>query len=150
MSIEVLLMTDITELGSEGDVVVGADGYARNYFFPKKLAAPVSEETRKRLEKIRRERAEVRESELAKARKSVAKFEGVSCTIPVKVGKDEKLFGSVTSANIAEALVSQGFKEIEKHKILLENPIKELGVFDVKIRLHPDVETAVKVWIVEE
>ncbi|MFC1498869.1 50S ribosomal protein L9 [Verrucomicrobiota bacterium] len=150
MSIEVLLMTDVTDLGSEGDVVVAADGYARNYLFPKKLAAPVSGETRKRLEKIRREREEVREAELAVAREYAAKFKDVSCTIPVKVSKDEKLFGSVTNVNIAEALKSQGFEEIEKHKILLDSPIKELGVFDVKISLHPDVETTVKVWIVEE
>lgn len=150
MVTEVLLMTDVSGLGSEGDVVRVADGYARNYLLPKKLAALATDETRQRLAKIRREREAAIKAELTAARELAEKFKKISCTIPVKVGKDEKLYGSVTTSDIADALKAQGIKEIDKHKLLLDEPIRELGVFDVKIKLHPEVEASVKVWVVEE
>ncbi|MBN2302148.1 MAG: 50S ribosomal protein L9, partial [Lentisphaerae bacterium] len=86
---------------------------------------------------------------LESARDLAASLANVSCTIAVKVGDDEKLYGSVTEAQIAEVLQEQGI-EIDKHKFHLESPIKELGVFDVAVRLHPEVESTVKVWVVEE
>jgi len=149
MATEVLLMGDVTDLGSEGDVVTVADGYARNYLFPSKLAAPVTEATKRRLEKMRRDREAAVAAQRAEAQELAAKLADMSCTIPVKVGGDEKLYGSVTAGDIADQLKPQGV-EIDRHQIELAQPIKELGVFDVKIRLHPDVESSVKVWIVEE
>lgn len=149
MATEVLLMGDVKDLGSEGDVVKVADGYARNYLLPSKLAAPVTEATKRRLVKVRRDREAATVAEQASARALAAKLADTSCTIAVKVGGDGKLYGSVTPGDIEEQLKSQGI-EIDKHQIELEQPIKELGVFDVKIRLHPDVESSVKVWIVEE
>jgi large subunit ribosomal protein L9 len=149
MATEVLLMSDVANLGREGDVVKVADGYARNYLLPKKLAAPVAEATRRKLAKIRQQREANREAELASARELAAKLQGVSVTIAVKTGTEDKLFGSVSAASITDAVTAQGI-ELPKHAIQLEHPIKELGVFDVKAKLHAEVEATIKVWVVEE
>jgi large subunit ribosomal protein L9 len=149
MSKEVLLMTNVAELGGEGDVVTVSEGYARNYLFPRKLAAPVSGATKRRLAKLREQREAKHQEELAAARDKAAKLEKVSCTITVKTGADGKMFGSVTAAHIADVLKSQG-TEIDKHSLLLETPIKELGVYDVKVKLHSEVQGTIKVWVVEE
>ncbi len=149
MAVEVLLMADVNDLGKEGDVVTVADGYARNFLLPKKLAAPVTDATRRRLAKMieRREKKKAEERTVAQA--MVKKLDGVSCTIPVKVGQDEKMYGSVTAADIAKSLEAQGV-EVDRHTLVLEQPIKELGVFDVEVRLHADVKGSIKVWVVEE
>ena len=149
MAIDVLLMTDVAGLGSEGDMVTVADGYARNYLFPGKLGAPVTNATRRRLARIREEREAAHKSELDVAREMAAKLASVSCTVTVKTGEDEKMYGSVTASDIAEALKDQKI-EIDRHKLLLDKPIKELGIFDVKVELCPEVDATVKVWIVEE
>jgi len=148
MSKEVLLMADVSDLGSEGDVVKVSEGYARNYLLPRSLAAPVTAATRRRLEKIRKERENVRQVELAVARELAAKLEKISCTIPVKA-KEEKLYGSVTVNDVVDALKANGV-QVDKAQVLLAEPIKELGVFEVKIKLHADVEATIKVWVVEE
>lgn len=149
MSVEVLLMADVKDLGSEGEVVNVTDGYARNYLYPRKLGAPVTAATRKRLEKIRRDRTAARETEIGKAKELAEKIGQLSCTISAKVGEEEKLFGSVTSADIVKALAAQGV-DIDKQQIVLDDPLKELGVYDIKIKIHPDVDATLKVWIVEE
>jgi large subunit ribosomal protein L9 len=148
MDREVFLMANVADLGSEGDVVKVSEGYARNYLLPKKLAAPVTSATKKRLEKIQKEREATRKAELEAAREMAAKLEKISCTIPVK-SKDEKLYGSVTVNDVVDALKTNGV-QIDKQKILLDEPIKELGVFDVKVKLHAEVEATIKVWVVEE
>ena len=149
MSTEVLLMSAVPDLGDEGDVVNVADGYARNFLLPRKLAAPVTQATRRQLAKLQGERAEVRKTQLVGARKFASKFAGVSCTIAVKTGEDDQLYGSVTTADIAQSLADQSLK-VDRHAIELETAIKELGCFDVQIKLHPDVTVSVKVWVVEE
>lgn len=149
MATEVLLMADVTDLGSEGDVVTVADGYARNFLFPKKMGAPVTPAAHARLLKLRGERMNARRSELAAATEQAAKLAGVSCTIPVKTREDEKLYGSVTAADVARVLAEQGI-ELDRHNIALDTPLKELGVFDVTVKLHSEVDATVKVWIVEE
>lgn len=149
MATEVLLMADVKDLGAEGDVVTVADGYARNYLFPKSIGAPVTEATRRRLAKLRAEREAEEKAALESARQAARRLEGVSCTIPVKTGEDDKLYGSVTAANIVDALKPQGI-ELDRHSLMLEHPIKDLGVFDVPVKLHPEVEATVKVWVVEE
>jgi large subunit ribosomal protein L9 len=149
MAKEVILMADVKNLGLEGDVVSVSEGYARNYLFPGKLAASVTEVTRRRLSKIRVQRDEARKMQLDRAREMSGRLAKVSCTIPVKAAENEKLYGSVTPAEIAEALKKQGI-ELDKHCLDLETPIKSLGIFDVKVKLHPEVETSIKVWVVEE
>ncbi len=149
MATEIFLMADVVNLGVEGDVVTVADGYARNYLIPKQLGAPVTPATQRRLAKIQREREEARAAALAEAEALSKKLAGISVTIPVKTIEGEKLYGSVGEAEIAEAVKQQGF-EINRNWIVLDEHIKELGVFDVTIKLQPEVETAIKVWIVEE
>ncbi len=149
MAKEVILMAAVEGLGAEGDVVRVADGYARNFLLPHKLAAPVTDATRRQLEKRRKERDEKlgREREAAQA---VAKaIEQVSCTITVKTGDEGKLFGSVTASDIVSALKAQGV-EVDKHQVDLPEAIRELGVFHVAIKLHPEIQAAAKVWVVEE
>jgi len=149
MSVEVLLMAEVKDLGVEGDVVRVADGYARNYLLPRKLAAPVTEATRRKLVKVKADREEKKKQLLLAASEKATELAGVSVTIAVKVSDGEKLYGSIGVAEIAAAIKKQGV-ELEKDTIVLEEPLKELGVYDIKIRLHPEIETTVKVWIVEE
>ncbi len=149
MATEVLLLTDVKGLGKEGDVVRVADGYARNYLFPRQKAAAVTEATRRQFEKRRKEREAQRAAERAEAEALAAKLAQTSCTITVKTGEEGKLFGSVTALQIAETLKAQGI-EIEKNQIELEQPIRETGVFTVPVRLKAGIETALKVWVVEE
>ena len=149
MAMQVLLMADVPDLGSEGDVVRVSEGFARNFLYPKKLAAPVNEATRRRLVKIQKEREEARKLQLDQARQLASRLEKASCTIAVKAGGNEKLYGSVAAADIAEALKEQGIV-IDKHCIHLDDPIKALGIFEVPVKLHPEVEIALKLWVVEE
>lgn len=149
MATELLLMENVPDLGSEGDIVNVADGYARNYLLPKGIGEKVTAAARARLAKLMEQRAEERKLQLAGARALAAKLTKASCTITVKTGEEEKLYGSVTNADIAKALSEQGI-EIDRHIIVLEEPLKELGVFDVKVKLHADVDATVKVWIVGE
>ena len=149
MTTEVLLMSDVKDLGSEGDVVEVADGYARNYLLPKSLAAPVTTATRRRLSKIQADRAIAKQNTLTAAGEMANRLATASCTIAVKTGEDDKMYGSVTVQNIVESLKEQGI-ELDRHCVAMESPIKELGVFDVPVNLHPEVEASLKVWVVEE
>jgi len=149
MAVEVLLMNAVPGLGIEGDVVRVADGYARNYLFPNGLAAEVTAGKKRQIEKKRIERLELMRKEKAAAEELAGKFENISCTIAVKTSEGGKMFGSVTAAQIIEKLAEQGFA-LERSQLKLDAPIHELGVFDVTVTLHPEVKTALKVWIVEE
>ena len=149
MATEVLLMAEIDGLGKDGDVVTVADGYARNYLLPRDLAAPVSESTRRRLVKLQAERQQEHAAALAESQALAKKVASASCTIPVKVGGGERLYGSVTESEIVDALKSQDI-ELDRHQVVLPEPIRELGAFDVTVNLHPEVATTLKVWVVEE
>jgi large subunit ribosomal protein L9 len=149
MPIEVLLMADVKDVGVEGDVVKVAEGFARNYLIPKKLAAPVTEATRRRLAAMQKAREAQSAETLKQAKATAAAIAKQSYTIPVKVGAEDKMFGAVTAADLAAQLKQHGF-EIDRHQIALEHPLKELGVYEVKVKLHPDVEGTMKVWVVEE
>ena len=149
MAIEVLLMADVPDLGSEGAVVRVTEGYARNFLYPRKLAAPVTDATRRRLAKIQKSREEARKLQIDQAKETAARIEKASCTIAVKAAENQTLYGSVTAADVADALKEQGIV-IDKHCIVIDNPIKSLGIFEVSVKLHPEVETRLKVWVVEE
>jgi large subunit ribosomal protein L9 len=142
-------MADLEGVGLEGETVKVSDGYARNYLLPRKLAVPVTKAALKQLEKNKMERDARHLKELETAQSVALAIEKVSCTITAKVGENDKLFGSVTSADIIAALKQQGI-ELDKRKIMLAEPIRELGVFQVKIKLHPQVEVMLKVWVVGE
>ena len=149
MSKEVLLIADVPDLGAEGELVTVADGYARNFLLPRKLAAPVTEATKRRLARIREEREAARRKAVAEAGALARQLAGVSCTIAVKTSEEDKLYGSVSAADIVEALKEQGI-EIDRQSLIIEAPIKELGIFEIKVKLDPEVETTLKVWVVEE
>jgi large subunit ribosomal protein L9 len=149
MAVEVLLMDAVPGLGIEGDVVSVADGYARNYLFPKNLASEVTEGKKRQIEKKRQERLELLKKEKDAAEEIAKKFENISCTIAVKTSENGKLFGSVGVAQILESLKEQNVS-LETRQIHLAAPLHELGVFDVTIELHPEVQAVLKVWIVEE
>ena len=145
---QVILKTNVEKLGREGELVTVADGYARNYLIPHKFAIEATEKNRRFLEHAKR----VEEDRAVKNRKDAEKFasmlSGVSCTIRVQAGENDRLFGSVTSIDIANALEEQGFS-IDRRKIVLEEPIKELGVFTVPVKIHQDVTANIKVWVVK-
>ncbi len=149
MARELILMSDVDGLGIEGQIVKVSEGYARNFLVPRKLAVPVTPAALKRLEKHRIEREARQQKDREGARALADSLEKISCTIPVKVGENDQLFGAIHAHTIAEALKALGFT-IERRHIHLAEPIRELGVFTVPIRLHPDVEASLKVWIVGE
>ncbi len=146
---EIILRQDYEQLGKTGDIVKVKDGYARNYLIPKGIAYVATKENKKRLENEIKLRSWKQEKEKRAAEELAKKLENVSCTIPVQVGEEDKLFGSVTSQNIAEALANQGI-EVDRRKIQLDEPIKSLGIYSVPIKLHPEVTATVKVWVVKE
>ena len=149
MSVEVLLLSDVPDLGVAGATVKVAEGYARNYLMPRGLAGPVTPATLRRLEKLRKEREELARLQLAEARDKAAKLKGLSVTIRARTTDGQKLYGSVAAAAIVEALQAQSV-ELDRSQIGLDQPLHEVGQFDVPVKLHPEVTLTLKVWIVEE
>jgi large subunit ribosomal protein L9 len=147
MSTQIILTAPIDNLGAEGDTVTVADGYARNFLFPKGLAMPASAGNMRRVESLRKKRAATLVAQLGDAKAAVAQLVKQSYTITAAAGEDGKLYGSVTSADISDALKKEGI-EVDRRKIVLEHPIRELGVYDVDVKLHPEVNTKVKIWVV--
>jgi large subunit ribosomal protein L9 len=146
---EVILRESVDNLGQRGDIVKVADGYARNYLLPRKLALPATHGNRKQVE---RERAkfDAREAEEKRAAEAVAdRLKGVEIVVARRVGETEALYGSVTAADIAELLHARGF-EFDRRKLQLAEPLKKLGDFEVPVRLHREVLTAVRVKVVAE
>jgi len=149
MSVEMILMQDVKDLGVAWQVVKVADGYARNFLLPNNLAAPVTDATRRQLAKLQIKREAEKKVVVEKARDLAASIQKGSYTVSMKVGEGDKLFGSVTNGDILKVLAAQGF-ELDKHAVELEQPIKELGMFEVKVKVHPEVEALIKVWVVQE
>ncbi len=146
---QVILLEDIPSLGKMGDMVKVSDGYGRNYLIPRKKAIFATE---KNIKALQHEKALVQQR-LNKMKKDAIKIaqeiETLSCTFTRNVGESGKLFGSVTSMDIEAFLKEKGF-EIDRKKILLEEPIKNIGMFNVPIKLQPDVTAHLKVWVVQE
>jgi large subunit ribosomal protein L9 len=146
---EVILTENVSGLGREGDVVKVADGYARNFLIPKQLAVEAIEKNRRVLEHKKRQDISQDARQKKEAEKLASELVNLSCTIPMRAGETDRLFGSVTAMDIAKALNEQGF-EIDRRKIELEQPIKELGAFTVPIRIHADVVANVRVLVIRE
>jgi large subunit ribosomal protein L9 len=146
---EVILRDHVDNLGRRGEIVKVADGYARNYLLPRKLALVATEGNKKQVE---RERAkfEAREAEERKVVEAVAaRLATVEIVIARRVGETDALYGSVTAADIAEALAAKGF-DVDRRKIQLGDPIKKVGDVEVPVKLHRDVTATVKVQVVAE
>jgi large subunit ribosomal protein L9 len=145
---QVILLKSVPNVGDEGQVVNVARGFARNYLVPQGLAV-IADDRQRRIMAEENRLAGLRDRKRRRAAESLAgRFQDVSCTIAVQAGEDDKLFGSVTARDIAEDLTRQGFA-IEKRQVELEEPIKQLGVYSVPLRLHADVRASVKVWVVK-
>jgi large subunit ribosomal protein L9 len=146
---EVILREHIDNLGKRGEVVKVANGYARNYLLPRKLALAVTEANKRQIER-EREAAEARElEEKAQAEAFSQRLSQIEIEIPRRVGENNILYGSVTSADVAQALAAKGF-EIDKRKIQLAEPLKALGEVTVPIKVHREVTSQVKVTVVAE
>ena len=146
---EVILREHVDNLGRRGDLVKVADGYARNYLLPRKLALLATDGNKKQIE---RERAkfEVKELEEQKVAQAVAdRMATVEIEIARRVGETEALYGSVTSSDIADALAAKGF-DLDRRKLQLHEPIKKIGAYDVPVKLHRDVIVRLKVRVVPE
>lgn len=146
---KVVLREDMDNLGKKGEIVNVADGYARNFLLPRSLALKATQaninkvEDEKKMIKVQMVKEKEEAEEFAK------KLKDVSITIIKKVGENQVLYGSVTQADIADKLKEEGY-DIDRKKIVIEEPIKKLGIYDIPIALHADVKPTVKVWVVKE
>ncbi len=146
---KIILRQDHAKLGSTGDIVDVKDGFARNYIIPRKIGYEATDGNMRTLEEEKKQRSLRDDKDATRARKLGTELEKTSVTLKMKVGEDEKLFGTVTTQMIAEALAEKGFT-VDKRVISTEEPIKALGIYSADIKLHPTVETKVKVWVVRE
>ncbi len=146
---KVILRKDQEKLGAVGAVVDVRDGYARNFLIPKGIAYPANEGSIRALEEEKKQAQRRENKQMKSAQRLAGELEKLSLTIKVKVGEDEKLFGSVTSQDVADAVKEKGI-ELDKRSIDLVEPIKALGIYTVEVKLHPSVTGKVKVWVVHE
>lgn len=146
---EVILLESLPPLGDRGDTVKVKPGYARNYLFPRKIAILATAANKRVFEESERVKKRRDIIEMRSAKDQAGKLADVSCTITVKVGEDDKLYGSVSAADISKELANQGF-DIDKKKVLLEEPIKKIGVYTVEVKLHREVNVPIKVWVVKQ
>jgi large subunit ribosomal protein L9 len=146
---EIILREDIERLGTRGQVVKVASGYARNFLLPKRLAVAATDANRKIVEQERQAHLRREAKQKGEAEDLSKLLNGVVVTIAQKAGENDQLFGSVTSKDVADALAQKNFT-IDRRKVLLEEPIKQLGEFKVPVRLHKDVTAEVTVQVVKE
>ena len=145
---KVVLLEEVPSLGNIGDVVKVADGHGRNYLIPQGKALEATRKNVKTLElqkKLTKDRVDRTKKY---AEKIAERIESISCTISKQAGEEDKLFGSVTTMDIEECLKNEGI-EVNRKKITLEEPIKKLGIYSVPIKLHPEVISNLKVWVVK-
>ncbi len=145
---KIILRDKVANLGEPGDIVTVKDGYARNYLIPKKLAYPATPSYLKIAEEERRRREARLQRERTKAQKLANKLSNLSLEAMVQVGEDDKVHGSVTAQNIADLLKEKGY-EIDKRDILLPEPLKALGIYNVPVRIWQDIKAEVKVWVIK-
>jgi large subunit ribosomal protein L9 len=150
-TVKVILREDVQNLGDAGEIVSVKPGFARNYLLPQELAYEATESSVRRLEQ-ERERAEQRaRRDYLEARRQASQLEELSITFQARAGEESKLFGSITSADIADRLKEQGLDfQVDRKQIDLDEPIKSLGVHNVPIRLHAEVRPEIKVWVIKE
>jgi large subunit ribosomal protein L9 len=146
---QIILQEDVDKLGHRGEVVTVKPGYARNFLLPRKLAIEATAGNLKAIERIRTSLAKKTATELEAAQKQAALLNGVSLSFQRKTGENDQMFGSVTSADVAEGLGAQGFK-IDKRQVQLTDPIKMIGEYPVTIKVFRDVTAEVKVHVDKE
>ncbi|MBN1868774.1 50S ribosomal protein L9 [Candidatus Sumerlaeota bacterium] len=146
---DVILFENVRNVGTRGSTVSVASGYFRNYLSPRGLAVEATEENKRRLEDKVKNLERLAEEERKEARGTAEKMEDLVLTFHLKAGEEDKLFGSVTNANIAAQLAERGF-EVDRHRIAIPEPIKRLGMYTVEVRVHHDVLAKVKVLVEKE
>ncbi len=146
---KIVLVKSVDRLGKAGEIVTVKDGYARNYLLPQGLALPATSGGVARFEQEKKAEAQREVKRVREAEELANRLALVSITAAVQAGEDDKLFGSVTGQDISELLAKEGY-DIDKRKILLEEPIKALGVYTVPVKLHKEVTAEVKVWVVRQ
>lgn len=146
-NVKLILLQDVEHLGLAGDEVSVAAGYARNYLVPRKLAAHTTPGALRVLAANKEKIEAKRRADLDAAQEMAAKIAEIEISIPVQASEDNRLFGSVNARSIAEKLAENGFK-VDYQRIQLEEPIKELGKYEVPVKLHADVVATAKLWIV--
>ncbi len=146
---KVILKKNFDKLGNVGEIVEVKDGYARNFLIPRDIAYPATKGNIRALEEEKIQKARKEAKALEEARAFAEELSKVSITIPVKVGEEDKIFGAVTTQMIADALKEKGY-EVDKKKIEITEPIKALGIYEVKVKVHHAVDTTVKTWVVRE
>lgn len=146
---KVILRKNFDQLGKVGEIVNVKDGYARNFLIPRGVAYQATQGNIRALEEEKKQIQKREVKELEEAQKLAAEMEKVSVTIPVKVGEEEKIFGTVTSQMIVDSLKEKGF-DVDKRKVEITEPIKSLGIYSVVVKLHTNVTATVKTWVVRE
>lgn len=145
---QIILLKDQENLGKTGEQVEVKDGYARNCLIPKGIALKADEHSIKRFEEIARLKELRKNKALKQSRELSQKLQALSLTVPVQVGEEDRVFGAVTSQEIAQQLREKGY-DIDKRQILLEEPIKALGIYEVPVKLHPETTATIKIWVIK-
>jgi len=146
---KIILLQDYEPLGNIGEIIEVKRGYANNYLIPKKIGLLANNKNLKRLEEQQKQLVRRKDRDKLNAEKLAEELLKVSCTASVQVGEEDRVFGSVTSQDLSDLLKEQGY-DIDRKKFILEEPIKALGIYDVPIKLHSEVEVKIKVWVVKK
>ena len=146
---KVILREDIPELGEAGKTIEVKAGYGRNYLIPRNLAIPATKANLAAIDEVQKQKAIRDKKRLREADKIKSAIEKISVSASVKVGEEDKLFGSVTTADIAKLMAAEGIT-VDKRSIMLDEPIKSLGVYTVPVKIEKDVTADVKVWVIKE
>jgi large subunit ribosomal protein L9 len=146
---EVILSQDVKNLGKTGDVVKVKDGYARNFLFPNNFAYVASPSNLKRIERLAQKKQEEYKKEKQVALDLADKLGKISCTVSAEVNDLEKLYGAITEAEIIKAIEVEGFT-IDKKQLEIEKPVDELGIFEIGVRLHPEVSVKIRLWVTKK
>ena len=144
-----ILIQTVDRLGKAGDIVNVKEGYARNYLFPKKIAKEATPGNMKILDLLKKKQALSEAKRLDEAKTLAQMISALSITISAKAGEEEKLFGAVTTEMISAALMAEKIT-VDKKDIVLDEPIKKLGVYQVEVKVHPEIKASLRVWVVKE
>ncbi|MDD3725649.1 MAG: 50S ribosomal protein L9 [Candidatus Ratteibacteria bacterium] len=147
---KVIFIKDFPGAGKKGDIKEVRDGYGRNYLIPRGIAIEATPENLEKLEKQEQLLSARKKKDILRAKEIKNILEGSSITITSKAGQDEKLFGAITPEDIVDALLQQKNVEIDKHQVLLEQPIKKLGIYNVPIKTGENITAEIRVWVVRE
>jgi len=146
--VRIILLQDFESLGNAGEQIDVKDGYARNFLFPKGLALKADKNSIKRFQEMARLKDKKKDRALKQSRELAEKLQAISLTVPVQVGEEDRVFGAVTSIEIAQQLKDKGY-DIDKRQIILEEPIKALGIFEIPIKLHSEITASIKLWVIK-